>query len=150
MGCDNMFSRKRRVTLACAVVLFSAALAIELPHHGKTSTRSSSGVEEGAELYKRHCAVCHGSDAKGGSAPKSKLFTEPAPDLTMLASRHDGKFPDEYVSTVLRSGVKVPDHGPAEMPVWGTIFKASANSDEAQVNRRTAALTAYLKSIQSK
>ena len=106
--------------------------------------------EEGPALYKRNCAVCHGSDAKGGSAPDSSLFTKPAPDLTTLAKRHHDKFPDEYVAAVLRSGAKVPDHGPAEMPVWGAIFKASADSDQAQVNRRIDNLVAYLKSIQAK
>jgi mono/diheme cytochrome c family protein len=150
MGCDNVFYGRRRVTLACALVLFSAALAIDLPHKSKMSTRKSSAIEEGAALYKRNCAVCHGNDAKGGSPPKSRLFTQPAPDLTTLAKRHDGKFPKDYVATVLRSGVKVPDHGPAEMPVWGTIFKASASGNEAQGNQRIAALTAYLKSLQVK
>jgi mono/diheme cytochrome c family protein len=120
----------------------------------QNSSKKSGGklpaLAEGATLYKRNCAVCHGNDAKGGSAPKSRLFTQPAPDLTTLTKRHNGKFPGEYVASVLRSGAKVPGHGPAEMPVWGTIFKASANSGEAQVDHRIAALTAYLESLQVK
>ncbi|GEM_PF-3952771 len=94
--------------------------------------RFKDSLSEGARLYKRNCAVCHGNDAKGGKAPKSALFTTPAPDLTTLAQRHEGKFPDEYVRTVLRSGVKMPDHGTAEMPIWGAIFNATAKSDQAQ------------------
>lgn len=119
--------------------------------NGSTKSKAKPPApDEGATLYRRNCAVCHGNDAKGGSAPKSGLFTERPPDLTTLAKRHRGKFPEEYVATVLRSGVKLPGHGPAEMPVWGAIFKASAKADEAQVNQRIAALTAYLKSVQMK
>ncbi len=127
-------------------MLASAAFA----QHSKKSTAKPSAPDEGATLYRRNCAVCHGNDAQGGSAPKSGLFTEAPPDLTTLARRHNGKFPDDYVASVLRSGVKLPGHGPAEMPVWGAIFKAAAKSDEAQVNQRIAALTAYLKSVQVK
>lgn len=116
----------------------------------KKSKAKSSPLEDGETLYRRNCAVCHGNDAKGGSAPKSRLFTQPAPDLTTLAKRHGGKFPEKYVASLLRSGVKLPDHGPAEMPVWGTIFKGSPNSSDAEVDRRIAALTGYLKSLQVK
>ena len=136
--------------LACAVAISASSALFARQHADKKSNGKNSVTTEGAALYKRNCAVCHGNDARGGDAPKSAIFTEPAPDLTTLARRHHGKFPDEYIATVLRSGVKMPGHGPAEMPVWGAIFKASANSDEAQVNQRIAALAAYLKSIQVK
>ncbi len=36
------------------------------------------------------------------------------------------------------------------MPVWGTLFKAENQSDEAQVSARIKELTTYLKSIQEK
>lgn len=145
-----MLHRSGGVLLGCAIAIIISSAAFARQHAGKKSNSKNSGNAEGAALYKRHCAVCHGNDAKGGDAPKSGLFTQPAPDLTTLAKRHDGKFPGQYVSTILRSGVKVHGHGPAEMPVWGTIFKASANSNEAEVNERIAALVAYLKSIQVK
>lgn len=70
--------------------------------------------------------------------------------MTTLAQRHEGQFPDAYVESVLRSGVKVPDHGPAEMPVWGTLFRAMTKSDERQVTQRITSLADYLKSIQKK
>jgi mono/diheme cytochrome c family protein len=134
---------------ACACLLaILAGAAFARQNGAKKSAAKSSAAAEGAALYKRYCAVCHGNDAKGGSAPKSGLFTEAPPDLTTLAKRHNGDFPGEFIATVLRSGVKMPEHGPAEMPVWGTIFKAAAKSDEAQVNQRIAALTAYLESLQ--
>lgn len=58
------------------------------------------------------------------------------PDLTTLARRHVSKFPDAYVANVLRNGVTLPAHGPAEMPDWGTEFAATHRLDKAQVALR--------------
>lgn len=102
----------------------------------------------GAELYKEHCAACHGGDLKGGG-PVPSPYRVP-PDLTTLARRHGGKFPDAYVSDVLRNGVILPAHGPAEMPVWGTEFRDRGGLDTTQVNARIASLTSYLRSFQTK
>lgn len=101
----------------------------------------------GAELYSQHCAVCHGTDLKG-TGPAPYPFREP-PDLTTVARRHGGRFPDAYVASVLRSGVVMPAHGPAEMPVWGPDFTA-AGLDRTEVALRIRRLTDYIKSQQAK
>jgi mono/diheme cytochrome c family protein len=117
----------------------------------KKAQASQPNPSAGAELYKRYCAVCHANDGKGnGPPPASSQFKESPPDLTTLAQRHDGKFPDGYVSDVLRGGVKMSDHGSAEMPVWGVAFKTSNTTGDAQVAARIKNLTYYLKSIQTK
>ena len=110
-------------------------------------TTAASRALSGAELYKQHCAVCHGTDLKGGG-PASDPYRAP-PDLTMLARRHGGKFPDAYVSKVLRNGVVMPAHGPAEMPIWGEDF-ATGQVSESQVALQIANLTTYIKSLQEK
>jgi mono/diheme cytochrome c family protein len=105
----------------------------------------------GAQMFKEYCAVCHGPGGKGGlTAPAASALKVPPPDLTTLAQRHDGKFPDDYVANVLRNGVKTPAHGSAEMPVWGPLFETMTHKDEAQVTLRITNLTNYLKSIQKK
>ena len=137
----------RPVALACALAVSIGILsaAQQQPPAKKPAPTA------GARLYKANCAVCHGNDGKGnGPPPESSPFTEPPPDLTTLAKRHEGNFPDAYVESVLRNGTPAPDHGPAEMPVWGMIFKAETKSGEAQVRSRIQSLISYLKSIQTK
>jgi mono/diheme cytochrome c family protein len=136
--------------VVCALAIFAGILAGR-QNRSKKPPAKESAVAQGAKLYKQNCAVCHGNDGTGGGAPpRSSQFTKPTPDLTTLSKRHDGKFPAAYVEEVLRSGVKMPDHGPAEMPVWGTIFKATTKSNEAEVTKRIDALAAFLESLQVK
>jgi hypothetical protein len=91
--------------------------------------------------------VCHGNDLKG-SGPVVYPFRAP-PDLTTLARRHSGEFPDAYVSNVLRNGVVMPAHGPAEMPIWGADFTMEGLG-ETQVALRIKNLRNYIKSLQEK
>ena len=106
----------------------------------------ASKPTSGAELYQKNCAVCHGNDLKG-TGPAPYPFRAP-PDLTTLARRHGGEFPDAYVSNILRNGVVLPAHGPPEMPTWGTDFREAEGLSSAQVTQRIADLTNYIKSQQ--
>ena len=146
----------------CNLLVFGAALVSILTIAGaqqnqikKTQVKPTSPVS-GAQMFKEYCAVCHGPSGKG-DGPVATALKVPPPDLTTLAQRHDGKFPDDYVSNVLKNGVQNPAHGSGEMPVWGPIFdtmnrwKALCLSmDETPVKLRIANLTNYLKSIQKK
>jgi mono/diheme cytochrome c family protein len=114
----------------------------------KVSTAAENSPT-GSQLYKQNCALCHAEDGKGNDPPSvPSIFTASPPDLTTLAQRHNGKFPEAYVAEVLHGGVTSPDRGPAEMPVWGIIFKSMSKSDETQVKLRMTNLTNYLKTIQ--
>jgi mono/diheme cytochrome c family protein len=112
-------------------------------------TIAPSIAPTGADLYKKNCAACHGNDLKG-NGPAPYPFKDMTPDLTTLAKRHGGNFPDSYVSDVLQKGVVLPDHGPAEMPTWGPDFRARDGMDETQVQLRITNLIIYLKSVQEK
>lgn len=131
---------------SCALLASFVGLRAAQEKPGSKVPATSSTPPSGAELFAQHCASCHGNDLKGiGSFPAP--YRTP-PDLTTLARRRGGKFPDAYVSNVLRNGVKLPAHGPAEMPVWGSDFEATDKLDKAQVVIRIKALTTYIKSLQ--
>jgi len=68
----------------------------------------------------------------------------------MLAKRHGGKFPYEYVSDVLRFGTRILSHGSSDMPIWGPIFGSLDNYDEVAVRKRIKDLSDYLASLQQK
>jgi mono/diheme cytochrome c family protein len=103
----------------------------------------------GAVLYKRYCAACHGNDLKG-NGPAPPPFRDYPPDLTTLAKRNKGVFPEGYIEKVLRNGVTLPAHGPAEMPIWGLDFRASEGLSQAEIDARIKALTIYIESYQVK
>jgi mono/diheme cytochrome c family protein len=135
-----------------ALVIFALLGSVGSLHAGQkpkkeipvTRTNSSPGTE----LYKEHCSVCHGNDLKG-VGPVIAPYRMP-PDLTTLARRHGGVFPDGYVADVLRNGAIMPAHGPAQMPTWGTDFREIGGLDATRVKIRIADLTNYIKSRQQK
>ena len=137
-------------------VLLIVGLAIGQEKQIKREPIQPSNASSGAEMYKQYCAVCHGPGGKG-DGPVATALKVPPPDLTTLAQRHDGKFPDDYVANVLKNGVKNPAHGSGAMPVWGPMFETMSrwkalcpSIDETPVTVRITNLTNYLKSIQKK
>jgi mono/diheme cytochrome c family protein len=103
----------------------------------------------GRDLFEFYCAACHGRDGKG-RGPVAAALRVPPPDLTMLAARNDGLFPNARVEALVTGDGEVPPaHGSREMPVWGPIFRALDAND--RLNRvRIANIAEYLASIQVK
>ena len=50
----------------------------------------------GPDLFRAHCAACHGPEGKGNGPVGAALKTKPA-DLTMLAKNNGGKFPTQRI-----------------------------------------------------
>ena len=67
-------------------------------------------VPSGRQLYKEYCAACHASDGKG-HGPVARSLRKTPSDLTTLAKRHGGMFPEEYVTNVLRFASVVRSDG---------------------------------------
>ena len=103
----------------------------------------------GSELYAVYCASCHGENGKG-HGPAAPALKAKLPDLTTLAKRKAGKFPEGDVYQVIKWGGGIVGHGSKEMPVWGEAFKPSDPKDEPEVDRRVRALTSHIASIQGK
>jgi mono/diheme cytochrome c family protein len=104
----------------------------------------------GAELYRRHCAACHGLDARGGGPVAPSLKVAP-PDLTTLARRAGGEFRESHVMAVIDGRYEVAAHGPREMPVWGVVFTEQMAGRPTGVYEaivQSRALADYLRSIQ--
>jgi mono/diheme cytochrome c family protein len=106
-------------------------------------------VENGAVLFRQHCASCHGSGGRGDGPMAAALRKAPS-DLTQFAKRNGDVFPGERVRRII-DGRDVSSHGDRTMPVWGDAFRrASAEASDETVGARIAALVRYLQSIQER
>jgi mono/diheme cytochrome c family protein len=129
---------KPACTLLLALVLAAEVSRAEEP----------SPLEWGKQLYGRHCAPCHGTDATG-SGPLAKSLKTPPADLTQLSKRHGGTFPRDDVVRIIDGSHPSGTHD-SEMPHWGQLFRQrpdgsiSASGSVPEIY----AITDYLASIQ--
>lgn len=135
--------------IVCILLLFSGvALGQTKPPSQKEYERLIYSVK-GPDLFRAHCAACHGSDGKGDGPVAPTLKTKPA-DLTVLAKNSHGIFPRQIVLKIISGDdSSLLAHGSREMPVWGPIFH-QIEEDQDFGNVRLQNLTKYLESIQQK
>jgi mono/diheme cytochrome c family protein len=103
----------------------------------------------GKQLYGSYCALCHGSDGKGGGPFSAQLKVWP-PDLTQMAKKNHGVFPGMRVAEAIDGEFGKPSHGSAEMPIWGPVFRSIAHGHKDSAQLRINSLVKYLESIQEK
>jgi mono/diheme cytochrome c family protein len=116
-------------------------------HVESLQVRSATPGRSGAQLFRIHCATCHGLDAHGGG-PLAGSLRRPPPDLTGYTERNNGVFPSERVYRII-DGRDVKSHGDREMPVWGDAFRSEPGglrTEEAKA--RIDAIVGYLRVIQ--
>jgi mono/diheme cytochrome c family protein len=108
-----------------------------------------TNAASGQEMFGSYCAVCHGTDGKGGGPAATALKTAPT-DLTKLAANNKGEYPALHVSSVLRGEAETPAHGSKDMPVWGPLFRHISQGHDAEVQQRIANLNKYIEGMQQK
>ncbi len=107
-------------------------------------------VVRGEALYHQHCGACHGVSADGKGAVATFLNPKP-PDLTRIAARRSGVFPDVEIQRIIDGRDPRAAHGPRDMPVWGYRFREgqeSAVAGDATARGTIQLLVAFLKSLQ--
>ena len=120
---------------------------------------AQTSIALGRADYRDNCASCHGMSGKGDGPMRSSLVKPPA-DLTTIAQRNGGQFPQELIWELIDgrwSGDGGP-HGSREMPVWGQEFKKramvqtgdSSITAEWSARNRIISLLKYLEDIQVK
>jgi mono/diheme cytochrome c family protein len=136
----------RNAGLAFLGLAMSAAL---LPWPESARAESDPGAAgKGQLVFVRYCGSCHGKSASG-DGPLSKDLRVSVPDLTRLAERNKGTFPQERVQKAIENGETLRGHGSSDMPAWGDVFKHARGLDESP-EAEIRNLTEYLRSIQRK
>lgn len=143
--------RVHLAVLSCATAMLAliATPALGQKPGVKTTTAPPTSATSGAEMYASYCAACHGKDGKG-NGPAAQALKQPPTDLTTLASGNGGKFPGIVVAHAIAGESDLSAHGSKDMPVWGPVFRALSQHDQAVVQLRIANLTKYVESLQTK
>lgn len=106
----------------------------------------------GAQLFARHCAVCHGADGAGSGPMAGVMLIKPA-DLTQLAAAEGGVFPTARVIARIDGQQALVSHG-SPMPVYGPFFEGPkmtitlADGEKVRTAAPIALLIQHLKTLQ--
>jgi len=142
--------------LATVVAMFLAASVMLAPGVVSPAAAQEPAPEQqelkqtvpGGEVYRTYCATCHGPAARGDGPLASAMTRKPA-NLTEIAKRNGGLYPNELVFKVIDGREKVRGHGGPDMPIWGDAFKRSRDGgDEERIKAVIKSLVDYLESIQ--
>ena len=140
-----------RDTRALALAVLVATLASLSPRAVSSASAQSkpdaAAAEKGSIVYVRYCVSCHGPVARG-DGPLAQDLRVPVPDMTTLAARNGGRFPEARVARIIQSGEVLRGHGSVDMPAWGDAFKRTEGTGAATPQEAIHNLTHYLWSLQ--
>jgi mono/diheme cytochrome c family protein len=136
---------KREAEMRAVIVALAVGAVLAAQNAARRTSPPSPA--SGAGMYVSYCASCHGVNGKG-KGPAAAAMRIPPADLTTLAKRNGGKFPEVRVFQSIEGKADLAAHGSREMPVWGTAFRTMGGSDEASVKLRVRNLTRHVESLQ--
>ena len=136
------------VTAVAGIVLSTAAFAVRAQAQRPITPPLVIASLSGRDLFQFYCASCHGPGGKGDGPVAASLKRQP-PDLTTIASRHEGRFPTEEIQRFVRGDDVPAAHGDREMPVWGPIFMSLEPHDRL-TRVRIENVVAYVESLQKR
>ncbi len=132
--------RLRYVCLAVLVLVFSVTLAAQTNPNPQSSAAPQASQARGQESSPSlHRSVIgkrnvHGvlrlvpwPDGKGNGPAAAALKTPPT-NLTLLAVKNGGTFPDARIMQIIKGDSMTAAHGNKEMPVWGPMFLQMARA----------------------
>lgn len=119
--------------LARPAWLIATALAVATCATSPSSSPAAAAADRGAELYARHCAVCHGADGDGDT-PVAQLL-RPRPNafrlgLFKLVSTDNGMPTDDDLVRTLRRGMPG-----STMMSWGWMPEPDLRALAVEVRR---------------
>ncbi|MGD0507073.1 MAG: c-type cytochrome [Terriglobales bacterium] len=148
-------SIKNVILMFTALIVFACTVAAQDQGQGQSEkvikhvpVQATSPVS-GKEMYTAYCAVCHGTDGKGGGPAASALKVPPT-DLSLLSKNNGGKYPSMKVLSSIRGEGALPAHGSKDMPVWGSLFWSMSGGHEGEVQQRATNLNRYIETLQAK
>ena len=132
--------------------LVAAALAAGALLLAGSAARAEDEAPQGKQLFIKYCGSCRGPDGKGDGYLSGSRKQKPA-DLTLIAKKNGGKFPEQTVMRFIDGTTDVRAHGNPDMPVWGEVFKqqiASSPTQQAEIRATILSIVNYIGSIQQK
>jgi mono/diheme cytochrome c family protein len=114
---------------------------------------TAQDIDRGARLFAQNCAVCHGAGLRG-DGPMAELLVTAPPDLTRIAARYDGVFPQAGMAWKIDGRDPIVSHG-GDMPLFGFVFSEmsevlrSPGGQTVLTSPEVIDLVAYLESVQN-
>jgi mono/diheme cytochrome c family protein len=135
----------------CALMLISVLCVVSFASTttvAQTAKPERAAVDRGKATFQESCAACHGEGGKGDGPASGAMKRRPT-NLTTLA-RQKGSFRASDVEASIKGTSQVVAHGSPGMMVWGALFLADANGNQAKADARISDLVAFIESIQGK
>ncbi len=130
----------------CAPLIVGLALGLAL----SGAAAADEGERTGELEFTKYCSSCHGANATGVGPVAEVLDPKPA-DLTRIAARREGVFPEVEIQRIIDGRDPVRAHGAKQMPVWGEIFRGELGpgpAGESAARGKAWLIIRYLKTIQ--